>query len=391
MICECEINCTHYYFDGNSMLLYKDNPPVNHIQKNIEKSEILSKAMINVSNICGGGCLYCYEYGGDFGKDKTVMSLHAADTCLEYLISHYGRVKNIEFFGGEPTLNFPVIQYIVMQSLEAGLCSKFSIVTNAVCITDDMLDFFSRYKFHIIVSLDGPEEIHDFLRRNCPHKKVIDSIQKIRSSPLSDNIEVNCTYTHFHQRKIQYKDLCSYFENLGLNFTISNVKTEDATLKIQRETILDEKAFIRNSYLRLKSNSKNRTVSRYVKNILNALVFRKYHLNFCTELCHFGTVVFDVHAQIYPCEALMYYDGIAPAYIDSCNSKCNPICNKCWAQGLCTLCVADYIKSNVSYPFENTPCYKEELYRYALEVLLEYYETDATAFQSILEGFVLQR
>ena len=66
---------------------------------------------------------------------------------------------------------------------KVNFCDAFIMVTNATGLTDSMLNFFVKNDFNIIVSLDGPAEVHDALRKNCPHKTVLEVIKKIQDSP----------------------------------------------------------------------------------------------------------------------------------------------------------------------------------------------------------------
>lgn len=392
MICEFKVDKSYYYFDGNSMLIYKDFLPdvlAPHAEYKKEDDQILYKALINVSNECNGKCVYCYENGGDFGKTKALMDTYAANRCLDYLFSHYRHVKNIEFFGGEPTLNFPIIQYIVSKVNKVNFCDAFIMVTNATGLTDSMLNFFVKNDFNIIVSLDGPAEVHDALRKNCPHKTVLEAIKKIQDSPIGGKLELNCTYTRYHNEHIGYEKLCEYFENVGARFIVSEVKTDIPELSLPEPSIDDEKASIKMSYERLVSDGENCTISKYVKSLICCITSKKFHNRFCDNLSPSGIVTFNVHAERYPCEALLYCDDIDSEHINHCNNKNNKICNNCWAQGMCTHCVADFITHNQEFPYDGEVCYKEKLYRYAMELLLEYYDKDPVVFQRIIEKSIL--
>ena len=114
-------------------------------------------------------------------------------------------------------------------------------------------------------------------------------------------------------------------------------------LRLPYPSIEDEKKFIELSYERLLNNSKNHSISRYVKSLIYVLVSREYRSKFCYDLCSSGVITFNVHGKIYPCEALLYRDDVDIENVHKCNKKDNLICNECWAQGICSDCAANFV------------------------------------------------
>ncbi len=128
---------------------------------------MLSKATFVVTNDCNGRCVYCFQ---DENLDN--MSVNDADKAIQYLCKNYNYIEKISFFGEEPTLNYEIIKYISNKLKNNINIGGYEITTNAVLICDDMLVFFKTHKFKIIVSLDGPDYIHNKLRINGEHSKV---------------------------------------------------------------------------------------------------------------------------------------------------------------------------------------------------------------------------
>ena len=115
MIYEFEVEGNKFFFDSESLLLYKNyvNDNTQPVKRKEIQPKILRKAIVNVANVCNGGCVYCYENGGNFGQDDMLMNQENADKVISYLCDNFSHIHIIEFFGGEPTLNFKIIQYIV--------------------------------------------------------------------------------------------------------------------------------------------------------------------------------------------------------------------------------------------------------------------------------------
>ena len=112
MAYEFEVEGNKFFFSSESLLLYKDyvNNDAQPAKRKAIQSQTLRKAIINV---CNGGCIYCYENGGNFGQVDMLMNQENADKVVSYLCDNFSHIHIMEFFGGEPTLNFKIIQYIV--------------------------------------------------------------------------------------------------------------------------------------------------------------------------------------------------------------------------------------------------------------------------------------
>lgn len=388
MIYKFKIDNTDYFFDGKSFLLYKDYIPnsTEIAKRKIETSDILNKVIFNVSNICNGQCVYCYENGGNFGHATALMNTKSAKKALEYIYANFKHIRNVVFFGGEPTLNYNIIRYIVNELEQKEFADNYEITTNAININEDMIDFFIKNNFKVVISIDGPEFIHEKLRLNCNHKKVENIIDKIKNSKIGKKLELNCTYTKYHLENIPYNELINYFTNLGVKYHISHVITDIDWLKLSKKEH-DDKKLIDEAYINLVNKTLNIETSRYVRDIIQALVIKEYKRKFCYDLCHGGLVVFDCHGNCYPCEALLYKHKIDDSKITEYNTKNNKVCENCWAKGLCTHCIANILLEQTSLPHHNGECDKRKLYEYALKKLISYYHKNPKTFQDILNNY----
>lgn len=388
MIYTFEIDSTKYFFDGNSLQLYKDFFPEESVSAPIkaETSNILKKAVFNVANVCNGQCIYCYEKGGNFGRPNAIMDREAADKVLNIIFREYDHVELASFFGGEPTLNYKIIQYIVNELEKRSFVSGYEITTNAINMDDDMIAFFIKNNFKVIISIDGPEVIHNQLRRNCTHKKVEEVIQKLKESTIGSLMELNCTYTKLHEESLSYDELIRYFENLGVKYHISNVITDIEWLRLS-EKQMSERELIDDAYENLAAKALNVEIPGTVKNIIQALVRREYKNKFCYGLCHGNRAVFDCYGEQFPCEALLYECKIDDPRISLYNEKSGEACSKCWAKGLCSHCTADFILGRAPIPYKDGECNKKELYGYALKKLVSYYHREPEKFQTILDNY----
>ena len=129
------------------------------------------KAMcLNVAHDCNLRCEYCFAAKGDFGRGRMLMPLEIGKKAIDFLIEQSGTRHHLEvdFFGGEPLMNFDVVKEIVFyaRSLEEEHNKKFrfTITTNGLLLTDDKIDFINQEMSNVVLSLDGRKEVNDRLR-----------------------------------------------------------------------------------------------------------------------------------------------------------------------------------------------------------------------------------
>ena len=130
------------------------------------------KAMcLLVTQDCNLRCKYCFASAGEYHMHGSrLMSLETGKRALDWLVQKSGKRRSLEvdFFGGEPLMNFDVVRELVAygRSLEQTHDKqfKFTITTNAVALTDEMIDFFNREMHNVVLSIDGRPEVHDRMR-----------------------------------------------------------------------------------------------------------------------------------------------------------------------------------------------------------------------------------
>lgn len=131
---------------------------------------VVKAACLNVSHDCNLACKYCFAGEGEYHGKRELMDVETGKRALEFLIENSGSRKNIEvdFFGGEPLINFDVVKDLVSygRKLEKDSDKKFrfTLTTNGVLIDDDFMDFADKELVNVVLSMDGRKEIHDFMR-----------------------------------------------------------------------------------------------------------------------------------------------------------------------------------------------------------------------------------
>lgn len=137
---------------------------------NMLKNSPIKSMCLNIAHDCNLRCEYCFASKGDFGTGRELMSLEVAKSAIDFLIENSGKRHNLEvdFFGGEPLMNFDVVKDTVKyaRSLEKKYNKnfRFTITTNGLLLSNDKIDFINKEMSNVVLSLDGRKEINDRLR-----------------------------------------------------------------------------------------------------------------------------------------------------------------------------------------------------------------------------------
>ena len=136
-----------------------------------ERSGDVVKALcLHVAHTCNLNCDYCFASQGKYHGDRALMSFEVGKQALDFLMDHSGTRRNLEvdFFGGEPLMNWDVVKRLVQYARsvekERGKNFRFTLTTNGMLIDDDVIDFANREMSNVVLSLDGRKEINDRTR-----------------------------------------------------------------------------------------------------------------------------------------------------------------------------------------------------------------------------------
>ena len=171
---------------------------------------------LHVAHTCNLNCSYCFASQGNFHGERAVMSAETARAALDFLVRESGSHYNldVDFFGGEPLMNWDVVKETVRYGRELekkhNKNIRFTLTTNGVGLNDEIIDFANREMHNVVLSLDGRKEVHDRFRRTINDQGSYDLIVpkfqrlvKARTAPAdqaapADRTEyyMRGTYTH---------------------------------------------------------------------------------------------------------------------------------------------------------------------------------------------------
>ena len=140
------------------------------------RQTVVKALCLHVAHTCNLNCSYCFASQGRYQGDRALMSFEVGKRAMDFLIENSGTRRNLEvdFFGGEPLMNFDVVKETVAyaRSLEKkhGKVFRFTMTTNGVLLTDEIADFLNREMNNVVLSLDGRPEVNDAMRPNAGGK-----------------------------------------------------------------------------------------------------------------------------------------------------------------------------------------------------------------------------
>lgn len=391
-----ELNGKKYIFDGNELELYLVNGKASiknndKIKMHNSENKTLFKLVFNVSNTCNLNCKYCYANGGNYNRKDNLMTIKTSNNIINSVIKKYDIIKTVYFFGGEPLLNFKVIQNVVTQLKKYYKNQKidFRVVTNGLFLTKDKIDFFDKNNFKLYISIDGPKKIHEYLRGNGTYDIIINNLRNIKNTELCNRTILLCTYTKYHQDNISFNKLTNFFENLGYKYTINGVETNNEKLKILENTLEFErkKEYIDISIDRILTNSNNIGISYELSSVIDALLFHNKHEHFCKELANNYSNVYDYNGDIYGCIRLLGKYKINDERIAKNNKKNSLMCKNCWCKNLCTLCLANILLKTSKFPYNDNDCNLKKLYEYSLKKIIEMLNNNPDNLTKLLNNY----
>ena len=199
-------------------LLFTEDTYENH-PSFVNRKKVVKALCLHVSHDCNLKCKYCFASQGDFGGEKEMMSFEVGKKAIDYLISNSGNRRNLEidFFGGEPLMNFDVVKQLVAYGRkvekENNKNIRFTITTNGILLDDDKIDYINEHMHNVVLSLDGRKEVNDNMRptvndrgsydvimpkfKKLVEKRSKDKYYYIRGTFTRDNLDFSQDVLHF--------------------------------------------------------------------------------------------------------------------------------------------------------------------------------------------------
>ncbi len=147
-----------------------------------KRNTVIKALCLHIAHTCNLNCDYCFASQGKYHGERALMSFEVGKKAIDFLVENSGVRVNLEvdFFGGEPLMNFDVVKQIVSyaRSIEKEKKKnfRFTLTTNGMLINDEVIDFANKECHNVVLSLDGRKEVHDNLRKTVGGKGSYDII-----------------------------------------------------------------------------------------------------------------------------------------------------------------------------------------------------------------------
>lgn len=324
-----------------------------------ERSGDVVKALcLHVAHTCNLNCAYCFASQGRFHGDRALMSLETGRRALDFLIEHSGSRRNLEvdFFGGEPLMNWQTVKDLVAYARsreeESGKHFRFTLTTNGMLIDDDVIDFANREMDNVVLSLDGRKEIHDRLRvdyaGNGSYDRIVPKFQKLVQARGGVRYYMRGTFTHanpdFTKDLFHMADLG--FTELSMEPVVCAPDDPAALTAADLETVKGEYELLAKEMLKRRQEGRPITFYHYMLDLEGGPCIYKR-----VSGCGSGTEYMAVTpwGDLYPCHQFVgeeayklgdIWNGVTNTALReefrACNAYARPECADCWAKLYCS-------------------------------------------------------
>ena len=321
-------------------------------------SGVVKALCLHVAHICNLNCSYCFASQGKYNGERAVMPLEVGKRALDFLIENSGTRRNLEvdFFGGEPLMNFDVVKELVKyargREKETGKNFRFTLTTNGMLIDDDVIDFANRECSNVVLSLDGRREVHDRYRvdyaGNGSWERIVPKFQKLVEARGGKNYYMRGTFTHANPDFLNdIKEMLSLgFRELSMEPVVTSPDDPSALTEEDLPTVLRQYEELAELMQEKRREGDPFTFYHYMIDLKDGPCIYKR-----VSGCGSGTEYMAVTpwGDLYPCHQFVgdekfrlgdVWHGVDNKAIqdefESCNVYARPECRSCWAKLYCS-------------------------------------------------------
>ena len=321
-------------------------------------SGVVKALCLHVAHSCNLNCSYCFASQGKYHGDRALMSFEVGRQALDFLIAHSGSRRNLEvdFFGGEPLMNFDVVRQLVAYARsvekEHGKRFRFTLTTNGMLIDDDVIEFANRECANVVLSLDGRKEVHDRFRvdyaGNGSWERIVPKFQKLVEARGGKNYYMRGTFTHYNPdflKDIQVM-LDLGFNELSMEPVVCAADDPSALTEADLPIVMAQYEELARLLVRRRQEGRPFTFYHYMIDLSGGpCVYKRI------SGCGSGTEYMAVTpwGDLYPCHQFVgeekfklgdIWKGVDNAAVQAdfaaCNVSAREECRSCWARLYCS-------------------------------------------------------
>ena len=322
------------------------------------RNTVIKALCLHVAHTCNLTCEYCFASQGKYQGERALMSFEVGKQALDFLIAHSGSRRNLEvdFFGGEPLMNWDVVKRLVAYGREQEKLHnkkfRFTLTTNGMLIDDDVIEFANKEMHNVVLSLDGRKEVHDRLRKTASGKGSYDIIvpkfQKLVESRGGKGYYVRGTFTHnnveFTKDLLHMADLG--FTELSMEPVVCGPDEPYALTEEDKPILFEQYELLAKEMIRRKKAGNGFTFYHYMIDLkAGPCVYKRI------SGCGSGTEYLAVTpwGELFPCHQFVgdpkysmgdVWQGVTNTSLrdefKQCNAYARPGCRDCWARMYCS-------------------------------------------------------
>ncbi len=322
------------------------------------RSTVVKAICLHVTHDCNLTCRYCFASEGEYHGARSLMSYDVGKKSLDFLVANSGNRVNLEvdFFGGEPLMNFDVVKQLVEygRSIETANNKnfRFTLTTNGVLLDDDNMAFMNEHMHNVVLSIDGRPSVNDHMRRTPNGKGSYDLImpkfKKFAEMRHQENYYVRGTFTH---ENLDFAEDVLHFADQGFKqISVEPVVTaEDMPYALKEEDIDQLKA--QYEYLAMKKLEYAKAGKDF--NFFHFMIDLTQGPCVAKRLAGCGSGVeylaITPEGDLYPCHQFVGLDEFLLGTVDTgiintekqgefkcCNVYAKESCTNCWAKFYCS-------------------------------------------------------
>ena len=321
-------------------------------------SGVVKALCLHIAHTCNLNCSYCFASQGKFNGERGLMSFEVGKRALDFLIENSGTRHNLEvdFFGGEPLMNFQVVKDLVAyaRSIEkdANKNFRFTLTTNGVLVDDDVIDFANREMSNVVLSLDGRKEVHDRFRvdynGNGSFDKIVPKFQRFVEKRGNKDYYMRGTFTHANPDFLEdIKTMLDLgFTELSMEPVVCAPNDPSALTEADKAIVMDQYEKLAELMLRKQREGKPFTFYHYMIDLKSGPCIYKR-----VSGCGSGTEYMAVTpwGDLYPCHQFVgddnyklgnVFEGVKNTEIQNKFANSNVYtkleCKDCWAKLYCS-------------------------------------------------------
>lgn len=323
-----------------------------------KRQSVIKAICLHVAHDCNLCCKYCFAGEGEYHGARGLMSFEVGKRALDFLIEQSGTRRNLEvdFFGGEPSLNFETVKRLVeygrSREMETGKNFRFTYTTNGVILTDEIMDFCNREMSNVVLSLDGRKEVHDRMRTfrggKGSYDLVVPKFQAFADSRDQKNYYIRGTYTRYNKDFaadiLHMADLG--FKEISIEPVVADPSESYALQPEDLPELLEQYEILAKEMIRRSKKGEGFTFYHYMIDLDGGPCVVKR-----VSGCGVGTEYMAVtpNGDLYPCHQFAgderfllgnVFEGVTnPQVCDQfkqCNIYSHPECDNCFARMYCS-------------------------------------------------------